>query len=134
MNNAANRAQMYKNQQIMTASPAELTLMLYQGAIRFCLESQKALEGKEFEKAHHANIKAQKIIMELSATLDPKFPLTADWQRLYEYTNHCLIEANIKKNAAKLSEALDMIREFKDTWVEAMKIAAAENPQPTLER
>lgn len=134
MNNAVNRAQMYKNQQIMTASPAELTLMLYQGAIRFCLESQKALENKEFEKAHHANIKVQKIIMELSATLDTQSPLTADWQRLYEYINHCLMQANIKKDAAKLSEALDMIRDFKDTWLEAMKIAAAENPPPSLER
>lgn len=134
MNNAANRAQMYKNQQIMTATPAELTLMLYQGAIRFCMECQKALEGKDFEKAHHANIKVQKIITELSATLDPNFALTADWQRLYEYTNYCLVQANIKKDTDKLREALDLIRGFKDTWQEVMKIAAAQNPPQSLER
>lgn len=134
MNNAANRAQMYKNQQIMTATPAELTLMLYQGAIRFCLECQKAMENNDFEKAHHTNIKVQKIITELAATLDPHFALTADWQRLYEYTNYCLVQANIKKDTARLNEALDIIRQFKDTWQEAMKIAAAENPPQPLER
>ncbi|GBG57939.1 flagellar protein FliS [Sporomusaceae bacterium FL31] len=124
--NAANTANAYKNQQIMTASPEELTLMLYNGAIRFITESVQALEKSDYEKSHHANIRAQQIVQEFMATLDMNIELSKDWFRLYEYIEHCLIQGNLKKDTAKLEEAKSMLQEFRDTWYQVIKQARAQ--------
>lgn len=121
--NAANTANAYKTQQIMTASPEELTLMLYNGAIKFVTESIQALEKKNYEKSHNSNIRAQEIVREFMATLDLNYEISQTWQKLYEYIEYCLIQANLKKDAAKLEEAKNMLQEFRDTWYQAMKSA-----------
>lgn len=121
--NAANTANTYKNQQIMTASPEELTLMLYNGAIRFITESVQALEKNNYEKSHHANIRAQQIVQEFMVTLDMNIELSKDWYRLYEYIEYCLVQGNLKKDTAKLEEAKSMLQEFRDTWYQVMKQA-----------
>lgn len=130
----ARMAEIYKNRQAMTATPAELTLMLYNGAIRFCLECRKAIDDKNIEKANTANIKVQRIVNELVNTLDMNQPISQDWLRLYEYIGYCLIQANLKKDKEKLMEACQLLREFKDTWQEAMKLAVAQNASQTLAR
>ncbi|MBP2662138.1 MAG: flagellar protein FliS [Firmicutes bacterium] len=119
--NAANTANAYKRQQIMTASPEELTLMLYNGAIRFVNESIQAIEQKNLEKAHHANIRAQNIVREFMITTDTSYEISKNWLLLDEYILHCLVEGNIKKDTEQLEQAKKMLTEFRDTWVQAMK-------------
>jgi len=119
--NAANTANAYKRQQIMTASPEELTLMLYNGAIRFVNESIQAIEQKKLEKSHHANIRAQNIVRELMITTDTSYEISKNWLLLDEYILHCLVQGNVKKDTEQLGQAKKMLTEFRDTWAQAMK-------------
>lgn len=125
-NGAKGAAEVYRTQQVMTATPAELTLMLYNGAIKFTNEALKALAESKYEQANASAIKAQKIITEFMATLDMKWEFSAQWLAVYEYIYWCLTEGNLQADAAKLEEAKVLIVEFRDTWRQAMKAAQEE--------
>jgi len=118
-----NKANVYKTQQIMTASPQELTLMLYNGAIRFVTESIQAIERKDIPKAHETNIKAQNIVREFMNTLDMQYEVSEGLDKLYDYIEYRLIQANIKKDISQLEEAKGMLTELRDTWYQVMKLA-----------
>ncbi|WP_094606098.1 Flagellar secretion chaperone FliS [Sporomusa silvacetica DSM 10669] len=120
--NAANMANAYKRQQVLTASPAELTLMLYNGAIRFVTESIQAIEKKDINKAHASNMRAQKIVRELMLATDMKQEISQKWILIDEYILHCLVQGNIKKDKSRLEEAKKFLLEFRDTWSQAMKL------------
>ena len=111
----------YKRQQIMTASPAELTLMLYNGAIRFINESVMALENGDMTKCHNSNIKAQNIVREFMLTLDMQYEISQSWASLYEYIHYRLVQANLKKDREMLVEARGLLTELRDAWHAAMK-------------
>lgn len=118
-----NAASAYKNNSILTASPAELTLALYEGAIKFCNIALIGLEKNDFEKVNTNLIKAQRIITEFRSTLDFKYEVAKDFDVVYEYINRRLAEGNIKKDAQIVEEALGHIRSMRDAWKEVMKIA-----------
>lgn len=115
----------YQKNAIMTASKAELPLMLYDGAIKFCNIALSGFEKKEYEKINTNLKKAQAIITEFRATLDCKYPVWEDFERVYDYIYRCLIDANIHKDEEKLQEALKYIREMRDTWKEVMRLNKA---------
>jgi flagellar protein FliS len=119
---AINAANAYKNNAIQTASPAELTLMLYEGAIKFANIAMVAIEKGDIEKANENIIKTENIITEFRSTLDRKYPVWEDFDRMYDYIYRCLVEANIKKDKEVLEIALDMLREMRDTWKDVMKL------------
>ena len=112
----------YNNSKILTASPAELTLMLYDGAIKFCNIAILGIEQKDIQKAHTNIIKVQNIIEEFRSTLDRKYPVAEDFDRVYIYLLKRLLEANIKKDAAILEEVNTHLRSMRDTWKEVMRI------------
>lgn len=120
MANFARAAAAYQTNSINTASKAELTLMLYEGAIKFSNIGMTALEEGNKEKANNNIIKAQKIIAELRATLDFKYPVAKDFEVVYDYIYRRLVEANIKKDKEILKEATQYIREMRDTWKQVM--------------
>ncbi|MDE5932381.1 MAG: flagellar export chaperone FliS [Lachnospiraceae bacterium] len=111
----------YENNKIMTASPAEVTLMLYEGAIKFCNMAIIAIESGEIEKAHHNIKKTQRIIEEFRNTLDHKYKVAEDFDRIYVYILQRLLEANIKKDKAILEEVNMHLRSVRDTWKEVMR-------------
>ena len=117
-----NRYAAYQNSKIMTASPAELTLMLYDGAIKFCNIAIAAIEKNDIEKAHNNIIKVERIINEFQATLDHKYPVAKDFDNVYRYLKRRLLEANMKKDAEILEEVLGHLRTMRDTWKEVMAI------------
>ena len=117
-----NRYAAYQNSKIMTASPAELTLMLYDGAIKFCNIAIVAIEKKDIEKAHNNIIKVERIINEFQATLDHKYPVAKDFDNVYNYLKRRLFEANMKKDTEILEEILKHLRTMRDTWKEVMTI------------
>lgn len=120
-----NIADKYRTSAIATASPAELVLMLYEGAIKFANIALMAMEKNdysEYEKINTNIKKARAIITELRSTLDKKYPVWEDFERVYEYIEWCLSEANMHKDAAMLQEALKRIREMRDTWKEVMRL------------
>ena len=112
----------YNNNKIMTASPAELTLMLYEGAIKFCNIAIDAIERKDVSKAHKNIVKVENIINYLRTTLDMKYAVAQDFERMYVYLHKRLIEANIKKDAKILEEVNGHLRSIRDTWKQVMRI------------
>ena len=112
----------YNNSKVLTASPAELTLMLYDGAIKFCNIAEMAVENKEIEKAHENITKVQRIVDYLRQTLDMKYAVAQDFERVYSYLSQRLVEANIKKDKEILEEVNEHLRSVRDTWKEVMRI------------
>lgn len=112
----------YKNSKILTASPAELTLMLYEGAIKFCNIAITAVEQKDIQKAHTNIVKTQRIIEHFRVTLDMKYPVAQDFDRVYVYLEQRLVEANVKKDAEILNEILEHLHSMRDTWKEVMRL------------
>lgn len=113
----------YNNSKILTASKPELTLMLYEGAIKFCNIAILGIEQHDMEKAHNNIVKVQKIIDEFRATLDMKYPVAEDFDRVYVYLLKRLLEANVKKDKEILEEVNTHLRSMRDTWNEVMKRA-----------
>lgn len=113
----------YNTNKIMTASPAELTLMLYDGAIKFCNIAIMGIEQKDIQKANDNIKKVQRIIEEFRATLDMKYPVAEDFERVYKYLLERLFEANIKKDKEILEEVNGHLHSMRDTWKEVMKRA-----------
>lgn len=118
-------AEQYANNKVLTASPAELTLMLYDGAVKFCNIALMGLEKNDYEKVSTNLIKAQNIITEFRATLDFKYPVAKDFDVVYEYIHRTLVDANLKKDKELIEEALGRIKEMRDTWKEVMRLNKA---------
>ena len=122
----------YKNNSVFTATKEELTLMLYDGALKFSNQAMVALEKKDFEKANEMIIKVQNIIQEFQITLDKKYDISKQLATLYDYLFRRLLEANMKKDTEILNEVRDHIRTLRDTWKEAMKMSRMTGtPSPT---
>lgn len=118
-----NAALAYGTRKVETASPAELVLMLYEGAIKFCNIAMGAIEKKDYEKANTNIQKARRIIVELQTTLDHKYKVAEDFDVIYDYIFKTLVQANIKKDPEILEEALKQLRDLRDAWKEIMRTA-----------
>ncbi len=113
----------YNRNKILTASPAELTLMLYEGCIKFINMAIKAVDEKDVQRANINIQKAEKIIDEFRQTLDFKYPVAKDFDVVYEYVGRRLVEANMTKEKAVLEECATHMRTMRDAWKEVMKAA-----------
>ena len=112
----------YANNKVMTASPAELTLMLYEGAIKFSNIAVEAIEAKIY-RSHDNIIKVEHIIEEFQSTLNHKYPVAKDFDEVYNYLMMRLQEANMKKDKEIMEEVLKHLRTMRDTWKQVMKLA-----------
>ena len=118
--------QQYEKSKILTASPAELTLMLYEGAIKFANIAVMAIEKGDIEKAHNNIRKVERIIEEFQATLNHKYPVAKDFDEVYTYLRHRLLEANVKKDKEIMEEVLRHLRTMRDTWKEVMRLSKSQ--------
>ena len=118
MNNAFAQ---YNNNKIMTASPAELTLMLYEGAIKFCNIAIVGIEQGNIQKSHDNIMKTQRILEEFQITLNHKYEVAKDFDAVYSYLIRRLRDANVKKDASILEEVLGHLRTMRDTWKDVMQ-------------
>lgn len=123
----------YNNSKIQTATPAELTLLLYEGAIKFTNIAIVAMEKNDVQKAHDNIMKTEKIIEEFQATLDHKYPVAKDFEAVYSYLLKRLFDANIRKDPEILEEVLRHLRTMRDTWKEVMAKTANGNNIKTKE-
>ncbi len=113
----------YTRSKVTTASPAELTLMLYEGAIKFCNLAKKDMEQGEYGNALGKVQKARNIIVELQSTLDFKYPVAKDFDLIYTYIFNLMVEVNTKQSMEALDEILLQLRELRDIWKQVMKLA-----------
>lgn len=106
----------YQDNAVYTASGGDLTLMLYNGCIKFIKQAIKDMKENNYE-AKNTNIqKAQSIVRELMITLDPNVEISNQIMPLYDYMLYQLRQGNIKNDTASLDAALRFVTEFRDTW------------------
>ncbi|MBE5837101.1 flagellar export chaperone FliS [Butyrivibrio sp.] len=111
----------YQTNKVMSASGPELTLMLYDGAIKFLNIADVAIEKNDISKAHENIVKTERIIDYLRNTLDMKYPVAQDFENMYSYIARRLVEANIGKDRDILAEVNKHMHSIRDNWIEVMK-------------
>jgi flagellar protein FliS len=126
--NAAAKA--YGNNRVNTATQAELTLMLYEGAVKFGNIAIEALEKKDYATVNTNIQKCRNIVVELTTTLDKKYPVANDFKQLYDYIFALLVEANMKKDIELLRRAVSELRDMRDIWKQIM--SRTKGPQTVL--
>ncbi len=116
--------QAYRTTQVQTSSPAELILLLYDGAIKYCRQAEAHLDNGERELAHNALLRSQDIIDELAVSLDFSAgeEIAQGLSQLYDYMGQRLVEANIHKDKAPITEVAAMLQELRETWAEAARL------------
>lgn len=116
----------YSEQSVMTASRGELTLMLYEGAVKFCNQAIVALENKDAVTAHLLIDKVERIIEELETTLNFNYDISKSFFSLYDYMYRRSLEAQRKRDPEIIKEVCNLFKDFRDTWKEAIKIARSQ--------
>ncbi|MDN3956519.1 flagellar export chaperone FliS [Sporolactobacillus laevolacticus] len=119
----------YQQNSVLTATPGELTLMLYNGCIKFIRQARIAMTEKNVENKNTYLQKAQNIIRELMVTLDQKQPVAKNMLQLYDYINRRLVEANIKNDSEILDEVEGLVTDFRDTWKQVIEITQKNQPK-----
>ncbi|OOE03597.1 flagellar export chaperone FliS [Anoxybacillus kestanbolensis] len=117
-----NPYQSYQTNAVQTASPGELTLMLYNGCLKFIAQAKKAIEEKDIEARNTNLLKAQKIIQELMVTLNMEYEVAKSMMTMYDYIYRRLVEANIKSDISILEEVEGYVKEFRDTWKQVIQL------------
>ena len=118
---------------VLTAPKEELTLMLYDGAVRFANQALAAAKEKDVAKTHHFLLRTQEVIREFQLTLDRKHDVAQHFDTMYEYIHRRLVDANVSKDVDTIEECRNLISGMRDIWKEAMVIArqgASSSDQP----
>jgi flagellar secretion chaperone FliS len=118
----SNPYQTYQQNSVNTASPGELTLMLYNGCIKFIQQAREAMKEKKIEEKNEYLLKAQRIIQELMVTLNMDIPISKNMMQLYDYMYRRLIDANVKNDISILDEVEGFVVEFRDTWKQVIQL------------
>ncbi|WP_283410418.1 flagellar export chaperone FliS [Anoxynatronum buryatiense] len=116
----------YLESKINTATPEELVLMLYDGALRFLKQTVIHLEVADKSKAHEASLRAQTIVAELMGGLDRNYGISEQFHAMYDFIYRLMREANVEKSASKTQEAIELLTDMRTTWQDAMKKAKME--------
>lgn len=118
--NAANE---YLKAKVLTATPEQLQLMLYDGAIRFAEKGKAALEAKQYDQSYYNLGKAQKIMLELNCSLKPQHApeLCKNLGALYMFCYRKLVDSNMNRQLEPVNEALQILRYQRETWVLLMQ-------------
>lgn len=112
----------YKQTEVKTKTPGELTLMLYEGCLKFIKRAEKAMDEENIQDRNTNLIKAQNIIRELMVTLNPSVEISKQMMQMYDFILSRLIDANMKNDKQALKEAEQFVIEFRDTWKEVIKL------------
>ncbi|UQZ47530.1 flagellar export chaperone FliS [Bacillus sp. PK3-037] len=111
----------YQQNSVNTATPGELTLMLYNGCLKFIKLASQAIDNNDMERKNENLIKAQNIIQELNGTLNRNIELSGSMGAMYDYMYRRLVEANIKSDTSMLAEVEGYVTDFRDAWKQAMQ-------------
>lgn len=111
----------YRQQSVMTATPGELTLMLYNECIKDINIAIESINNKNINKAHDYIRNSQDIIWELVSTLDMSLPISEEMKKIYDFITYKLTEGNMKKDVEDLKDALELVEDFRTTWFQVIK-------------
>lgn len=117
-----NPYQVYKENAVNTASQGELSVMLYNGCLKFIKLAKKDIADGDLTAKNTHLIRAQDIIREIMVTSNMDSKVSNDLMRLYDYLYRQLIEANIHNNVAILEEVEGFVIELRDLWKEMIQL------------
>lgn len=122
----------YLRTKILTASPEELRAMLYDGAIRFCKQGRAALDREDYESSYESLMRAQKIVLELSSSLNHQIDpdLCEKLSALYTYIYRLLVDANMDRKPGPIDEAVGLLEYERETWSMLMSKTGAADAKP----
>lgn len=113
----------YQQNAVCGAAPGELTMMLFNGLVKFLKLTIMSMEQKDFNGSHNSLVRSQEILAYLNDTLDHQYELAQNLSALYDFMTRRLVEANVKKDVQIAGEVLELAEELRDTWQQAMKLA-----------
>jgi flagellar secretion chaperone FliS len=117
-----NPYQSYQTNSVFSAPPGELTLMLYNGCLKFIKQAHLAIQNKNIEQKNKSLLAAQNIILELMSTLNMEMEVSKQLMPLYDYIYRQLIQANVRSDESILSEVEGLVTEFRDMWKEVIQL------------
>ena len=131
MNRSTKASQEYLKSAVLTATPEQLQMMLYDGAIRFTSRGKEALEHKDFEGAFNGFERAQRIVLELNNGLHREInpQLVDQMSSLYDFVYRRLIFANLHQNLEAADEAINILKHMRETWQMLIDKLASQSPQ-----
>lgn len=120
--------QQYKKNQVETATPEQILILLYDGAIQYLNKAKFAFDEEDREQLHNNLLACQNIIIEFMNTLDMEAggDLAKNLYNLYDYLYKTLVSANINKDKKKIEEVLKHLIELRATWQKAISISNSE--------
>jgi flagellar protein FliS len=118
----------YRRQNVLTASPIELIVMLYDGLRKNIILAERAIKRRDMESANSHLIKAQNIVSELMNCLDLSFQISEDLMRIYDFLFRGLVECNVKKNADNLQDYLAIVDDLRGAWAEVNSMQKSAAP------
>ena len=115
--------QAYKEQSVMTMTPAEMLTMLYDGILKEMYLVKKALDHEpvDFAEVNRGLQKAHRILLYLKSSLDTDYDIANNLLTLYDYFDWIITQANVKKEGSGLDEIIDMVTQLKDSYIQADK-------------
>ena len=135
--NAENNTKAYLRTKVMTASPAELRMMLFDGALRFAEKGRAGLAEQNFEAAYEGISRCQQIVLELLNGLQPEQDpeLCERLSGLYTFLYTRLIDASRERSAEIVEEVIKLLEYERQTWSMLLDKLAQEKtesgPQPS---
>ena len=117
------KAKQYLKTQVQTASPEQLIVMLYDGAIRFCEQAKMNIDSNNREQSCTLIIKAQRIISELLCGLraeNEAKEIAGNLSGLYQYMYMGLINASVDQDKEKIDEIVALLRSLREAWSQAI--------------
>ena len=119
----------YQRTQAETATPGELVLMMYNGAIKFLGSARQSLEMQDLEATNRQLLRAQEIILELMISVDVNVgPVARNLFDLYEFMHRHLVKANIKKDGQMIGEVEQLLRDLVPAWEQAVQASRKVTP------
>jgi flagellar protein FliS len=118
-----NAFEQYKRTSVNTMTKGELLVLLYDEAIKKMNLSKILMENNDYANANISLEKCRKIFNHLIVTLDDKYPLSKDLAEMYMFFNKELIMASSKKSVQNIDNILPLVKDLRNTWAEADKIA-----------
>jgi flagellar protein FliS len=117
-----NPYQQYQRTQAETASPGELIVMMYNGALRFLIAARQRLDAQDMAGAHASLLRAQDVVAELMVSVDVSIgQVGRNLYDLYEFMHRRLIQANVHKDTAPIDEVVALLRELLPAWEQAIR-------------
>ena len=116
----------YLRDAVMTATPEQLQLMLYDGAIKFALQGKDALIAKDYEESYNKLSRAQAIVLEMQSGLrrEVNAELCDRMAAVYNFLYRKLVDASVHRDADCIDDAVKILRYQRETWVMLMEKVA----------